>query len=81
MARKSEESNEVLISYSTGNPSGSAFVVDNNEDAYIGYRIYINKKTKVAPALFDIIWDILNLKDTRTAVLCCENCSHANFPP
>lgn len=56
MARKPEEGNEVIIPYSTGNPEGSAFGVDNNEDAFIGFRIYVNQKTKVASALFDIIW-------------------------
>lgn len=56
MARKTEEGSEVIIPYSTGNPSGSAYGVDNNQDAYIGFRIYQNKKTKVAPAHFDVIW-------------------------
>ncbi len=56
MARKTDEGNEVIIPYSTGNPAGSAYGVDNNQDAYIGFRIYQNKETKVAPALFDIIW-------------------------
>jgi hypothetical protein len=57
MARKPEEGNEVIIPYSTGNPKGSAFGVDNNEAAFIGFRIYVNQITKVAPALFDIIWE------------------------
>jgi hypothetical protein len=56
MARKPKEGNEVIIPYSTGNPEGSAYGVDNNEEAYIGFRIYVNQETKVAPALFDIIW-------------------------
>jgi hypothetical protein len=56
MARKPEEGNEVIIPYSTGNPQGSAYGVDNNEEAYVGFRIYVNQETKVAPALFDIIW-------------------------
>jgi len=56
MARNTKEGNEVIIPYSTGNPSGSAFGVDNNEDAYIGFRIYANPKTNVAPAIFDVIW-------------------------
>jgi hypothetical protein len=56
MARKVDEGNEVIIPYSTGNPAGSAYGVDNNEDAYVGFRIYTNPKTKVAPAIFDIIW-------------------------
>lgn len=56
MARKVEEGNEVIIPYSTGNPSGSAYGVDNNEDAYVGFRIYANPETNVAPAIFDVIW-------------------------
>jgi hypothetical protein len=56
MARKPEEGNEVIIPYSTGNPKGSAFGVDNNEDAYVGFRIYANPTTNVAPAIFDTIW-------------------------
>lgn len=58
MARKKgENGNEIIIPYSTGNPSGSAYGVDNNEDAYIGFRIYLDQKTKLGPAPFDIIWD------------------------
>ncbi|MDP4146914.1 MAG: hypothetical protein Q8936_20980 [Bacillota bacterium] len=56
MARKTEEGNEVIIPYSTGNPKGSAYGVDNNEDAYVGFRIYANPETNVAPAIFDTIW-------------------------
>jgi len=56
MARKAIEGNEVIIPYSTGNPKGSAYGVDNNEDAYVGFRIYVNPETKVAPAHFDVIW-------------------------
>lgn len=57
MARKTEEGNEVIIPYSTGNPKGSAYGVDNNKEAYVGFRIYLNQKTKLGPASFDIIWD------------------------
>ncbi|SHI14271.1 hypothetical protein SAMN02745944_02712 [Clostridium magnum DSM 2767] len=56
MARKAEEGNEVIIPYSTDNPKGSAYGVDNNEDAYVGFRIYANPETNVAPAIFDTIW-------------------------
>jgi hypothetical protein len=56
MARKTEEGNEVIIPYSTGNPKESAYGVDNNEDAYVGFRIYTNPETNVAPAIFDTIW-------------------------
>ena len=57
MARKREEGNEIIIPYSTGNPAGTAYGVDNNKDAYIGFRVYVNKETEVGPALFDIVWD------------------------
>lgn len=56
MSRKSKEGNEVIIPYSTDNPKGSAYGVDNNEDAYVGFRIYTNPETNVAPAIFDTIW-------------------------
>ncbi|HEX3078192.1 MAG TPA: hypothetical protein VHQ24_15135 [Lachnospiraceae bacterium] len=57
MARTIDEDNVVTIPYSEGNPLGSAYGVDNNEDAYIGFRIYQDKKTKVGPELYDVIWD------------------------
>lgn len=57
MARKVDEDRVVVIPYSEGNPLGSAYGVDNNEDAYIGFRIYQDKETKVGPALYDVIWD------------------------
>ena len=47
----------VLVPYSTGNPSGKAFGVDNNKDAYIAFRAYIDVNTQVGPSLFEIIWD------------------------
>lgn len=56
-ARKVDEDNVVSIPYSTNNPLGSAYGVDNNEDAYIAFRIYQDKETKVGPALYDVIWD------------------------
>ena len=51
MARSSKEGNEVIIPYSTGNPQGSAFGVDNNQNVFVGFRAYVNQKTKVASAL------------------------------
>ncbi|EKQ57714.1 MULTISPECIES: hypothetical protein [unclassified Clostridium] len=57
MARKHKEGNEVIIPYSTGNPQGSAYGVDNNEEAFIITRTYVNQETKVASAHFDVIWD------------------------
>lgn len=56
-ARKVDEDNVVSIPYSKNNPLGSAYGVDNNEDAYIAFRIYQDKQTKVGPALYDVIWD------------------------
>lgn len=68
MARTAGKDNVVTIPYSKGNPLGSAYGVDNNEDAYIGFRIYQDKKTKVGPALYDVIWDraILFTKKKKT---------------
>ncbi|MEJ6949636.1 hypothetical protein [Natronospora cellulosivora (SeqCode)] len=56
MARNFTEGNEIIIPYSTGNPQGSAYGVDNNQDAFIVIRSYVNQTTKVASAPFDIIW-------------------------
>ncbi len=57
MAREVAEDCLITIPYSTGNPSGKAYGVDNNEDAFIGFRAYVDKEAKVGPALFDFIWD------------------------
>ncbi|WP_237664876.1 hypothetical protein [Sutcliffiella horikoshii] len=57
MARKADGDRVVVIPYSTGNSKGSAYGVDNNEEAYIGFRLYQDKETKVGPALYDVIWD------------------------
>jgi hypothetical protein len=57
MARKVDKDCLITIPYSTGNPDGKAFGVDNNEDAFIGYRLYLDQQTLIGPALFDIIWD------------------------
>jgi hypothetical protein len=57
MARKADEDNVVIIPYSTGNPLGKAYGVDNNQDARIVFRVYLDKKAMVGPYTFDIIWD------------------------
>lgn len=57
MARKADEDNVVIIPYSTGNPLGKAYGVDNNQDARIVFRVYMDKIAMVGPYIFDIIWD------------------------
>lgn len=57
MARNVAADTLVVIPYSTGNPQGTAYGVDNNQDAFIGFRLYVNPETLVGPALFDVIWD------------------------
>ncbi|HEY8891191.1 MAG TPA: hypothetical protein VIM70_13140 [Clostridium sp.] len=57
MARKVDEDNVVIIPYSTGNPLGKAYGVDNNQDALITFRVYLDKIAMVGPYIFDIIWD------------------------
>ncbi|MFW6035447.1 MAG: hypothetical protein ACOCRZ_04260 [Halothermotrichaceae bacterium] len=57
MARKVDEDCLITIPYSTGNLQGKAFGIDNNEDAFIGFRLYLDQEALVGPALFDIIWD------------------------
>jgi len=57
MARKADEDNVVIIPYSTGNPLGKAYGVDNNQDARITFRVYLDKIAMVGPYIFDVIWD------------------------
>lgn len=57
MARKIDKDRVVVVPYSEGNPLGSAYGVDNYQDAFIGFRIYQDKETGVGPDLYDIIWD------------------------
>ncbi len=57
MARKEDEDNTVLIPYSTGNPLGKAYGVDNNQEVRIVFRVYLDQIAMVGPYVFDIIWD------------------------
>ncbi|MFW6035446.1 MAG: hypothetical protein ACOCRZ_04255 [Halothermotrichaceae bacterium] len=56
-ARKATDEKTIIIPYSTGNPYGKAYGVDNYEDVLIGFRLYLDQEAMVGPALFDIIWD------------------------
>lgn len=47
----------VVVPYSTGNPSGKAYGVDNNDDLIIGFRSYVDPEAQVGPAPFELIWD------------------------
>jgi hypothetical protein len=68
MARKADEDNVLIIPYSTGNPLGKAYGIDNNQDALITFRVYLYKIAMVGPYVFDIIWDqvILFTKKEKT---------------
>jgi hypothetical protein len=57
MARKADENNVVIIPYSTGNPYGKAYGVDNNQAVRIVFRVYLDQIAMVGPYIFDIIWD------------------------
>ncbi len=57
MARKGKGDCVAVIPYSTGNPEGSCYGVDNYQDAFIGIRIYLDQKTLVDPAPYDVICD------------------------
>jgi hypothetical protein len=57
MARKADEDNVVIIPYSIGNPLGKAYGVDNNQDSFMTFRVYLDKIAMVGPYIFDIIWD------------------------
>ena len=56
-ARKADEDNVVIIPYSTGNPLGRCYGVDNNQDVRIVFRVYLDQLAMVGPYIFDIIWD------------------------
>ena len=49
--------NCVVVPKSTGNPEGRAFGVDNGRDAFIAFRCYIEKKTRIGPAHFELVYD------------------------
>lgn len=68
MARKADEDNVVIIPYSTGNPLGKAYGVDNHQDARIVFRVYLDKTAMVGPYIFDITWNraILFRKKKKT---------------
>jgi hypothetical protein len=58
IARRAQDGEPcVIVPYSTGNPSGKAFGVDNSKDAFIAFRAYIDARTQVGPSLFELIWD------------------------
>jgi hypothetical protein len=59
MARKQSSPGEncVIIPYSTGNPDGKAFGVDNNQDAFVACRAYIEKATGIGPAYSELCAD------------------------
>lgn len=57
MARTADEDNVVIIPFSTGNPLGKAYGVDNNQDVRIVFRVYLDQISMVGPYIFDIIWD------------------------
>jgi hypothetical protein len=57
MARKAFDDNTVIIPYSTGNPMGKAYGVDNHQDCRIVFRVYLDQTAMVGPYVFDVIWD------------------------
>jgi hypothetical protein len=57
MSRKGNGDCVSIIPYSTGNPKGSCYGVDNYQEAFIGFRLYLNQKTLVGPAPYNVIWD------------------------
>jgi hypothetical protein len=67
MARKADEDNVVIIPYSTGNPLGKAYGVDNNQEVRIVFRVYLDQIALVGPYVFDLIWDQAILFKKRTS--------------
>lgn len=49
--------NCVIVEKSTGNPKGKAYGVDNNKDAFLAFRSYIEKVNKVGPAAYELVYD------------------------
>jgi hypothetical protein len=49
--------NCVIVEKSTGNPQGKAYGVDNNKDAFLAFRSYIEKVNKVGPAAYELVYD------------------------
>ncbi len=49
--------NCLIIPKSTGNPDGKAYGVDNDKNAFIGFRAYIEKATGIGPAYSEIVHD------------------------
>lgn len=69
MARKATDDNTVIIPYSTGNPLGKAYGVDNHQDCRIVFRVYLDQTAMVGPYVFDIIWDQVLLFTRKNAAL------------
>ncbi|NMF06222.1 hypothetical protein ACUH7Y_19550 [Clostridium beijerinckii] len=57
MARKGCGDCVAIVPYSTGNPKGACYGVNNYQEAFIGFRLYLNQETLVGPAPYDVIWD------------------------
>jgi hypothetical protein len=49
--------NYVIISKSTGNPDGSAYGVDNNQDVFVAFRAYIERATGIGTSYYEIQYD------------------------
>lgn len=47
----------VVVPKSSGHPDGFAFGVDNGKDAFVAFRCYIEKATRIGPAHFELIYD------------------------
>jgi hypothetical protein len=59
IARRKANAEErcIVVPKSTGNPDGRAFGVDNGRDAFIAFRCYIEKETRIGPAHFELVYD------------------------
>ncbi|MFW2500655.1 hypothetical protein [Clostridium diolis] len=57
MARKGCGDCVAIIPYSTGNPKWACYGVNNYQEAFIAFRLYLNQETLVGPAPYDVIWD------------------------
>jgi hypothetical protein len=49
--------NCVIVPYSTGNPNGTAYGIDNNQDVFPAFRAYVERATGIGASYYEIQYD------------------------
>lgn len=57
MARSKTDEHTAVIPYSTGNPDGRFYGVDNENTLLLAYRAYVEPSTGVGPSYYEIVYD------------------------